>query len=288
MSAQRKPGLYRQLRVTGRPLTRSYSDYTTEVLEAELQAAISEGFVDAIPEDPGATQQRPAAARKIEPELSPPAEFFGLPEPAPAPAPQPVAAQADVPQTPWGPEDQPAPAPRQQPATVPVSSQPDPEELPGQRLNTAAPDEVIRVDELGRKWHQEEVRKPAFPKPRGRRVLQYTETGVATQTVQNGEYVETFEVAGNQPQRPAQVKITLPSYQVGIYTDPRFPFKIHCYDGREGFDLQDVQAYFGGAELVPASVKRVYIENALCYDIRSVIRTIESEYRQLQLMGKIK
>lgn len=193
--------------------------------------------------------QEPAAGPQDD---QPPQSFFGLEKPAPAPA------------------------------------GPDPEELPGQRLNTSTPDDVIRVDERGRKWHQEEVRKPAYPKPRGRRVLTYTDTGVRTETVKNGEYIESFEVAGNENSRPAEVKITLPSYQVGIYTDPRFPFKIHCYDGREGFDLSEVQAYFGGSELVPETVRRVYVENVLCYDIRSVVRTIQAEHRQLQLTGRIK
>jgi hypothetical protein len=82
------------------------------------------------------------------------------------------------------------------------------------------------------------------------------------------------------------VKITLPSYQVGIYKDPRFPFKIHTYNGREGFNLFEVEHYYGGSELVPATCKRVYIENDLCYDVRSVIQSIQNEYRQLQLMGK--
>jgi hypothetical protein len=171
---------------------------------------------------------------------------------------------------------------------LPETQQPDPNEMPSQRLNTQAEDEVIRVDELGRKWYQEEVRKPAYPKPRGRRVLKYVETGVDTRTVQNGEYVETFEVAGNRAGVPAEVKITLPSYQVGIYKDPRFPFRIHCYNGREGFDLFDVEEFYGGSELVPAPVKRVYIENDLCYDIRSVIRAITDEHRALMLSGRIK
>jgi hypothetical protein len=163
---------------------------------------------------------------------------------------------------------------------------PDPDEMPGQRLNKGY-DEPIRVDEEGRVWFQEEVRKPAYPKPRGRRVLKYTDTGVKTETVQNGEYIETFEVAGVDPGRPAEVKITLPSYQVGIYKDPRFPFRIHCYNQREGFDLFEVQDFYGGAELVPETCKRVYIENDLCYDVRSVVRTIANEHRQLQLQGKI-
>lgn len=171
---------------------------------------------------------------------------------------------------------------------APPRSTQDPEEMPGQRLNTQNPDEPIRIDEQGRAWFQEEVRKPAFPKPRGRRVLKYLDTGTVTETVKNGEYVETFEVAGKGTGKPAEVKITLPSYQVGIYKDPRFPFRIHCYDGREGFDLFEVQNYYGGSELVPPQVKRVYIENDLCYDIRSVVRAIQDEHRQLMLSGRLK
>lgn len=167
-----------------------------------------------------------------------------------------------------------------------VSNQPDPNEMPSQRLNTQGEDEVLRVDDQGREWLQEEVRKPAYPKPRGRRVLTYTETGTEQQTVKNGEYIETFEVAGKGAGRAAEVKITLPSYQVGVYKDPRFPFKIHCYDGREGFDLAQVEEFYGGPELVPSAVKRIYIENVLCYDIRTVIRAIDAEHRHLQLTGK--
>jgi hypothetical protein len=174
---------------------------------------------------------------------------------------------------------------------LPVDEQPPPRqdpELPGQRLNTKDPDEVIRVDEQGREWLQEEVRKPAYPKPRGRRVLTYVDTGVKTETVKAGDYVETFEVAGERQGRPAEVKITLPSYQVGIYRDRRFPFKVHCYNGREGFDLFEVNEYYGGPELVPPTVKRIYIENDLCYDIRSVVQAINAEARALQLSGRLK
>lgn len=168
-----------------------------------------------------------------------------------------------------------------------LDAEPAPPEGQQKKFSGEVPLEVLRVDEQGRQWYQEEVRKPAYPKPRGRRVLTYLESGVEKQTVRNGDYVETFEVAGNLPTRPAEVKITLPSYQVGVYKDPRFPFKIHCYDGREGFDLFDVQNFYGGAELVPPVVKRVYIENVLCYDIRTVIRAINDEHRHLQLTGRI-
>ena len=182
-------------------------------------------------------------------------------------------------------EPPPSPPPVLPPAP-PRASEPDPEELPGQRLNTKTDDEVIRVDDQGRMWLQEEVRKPAYPKPRGRRVLTYMETGVQKETVQNGEYMETFEVAGKSSPRASEVKITLPSYQVGIYKDPRFPFRIHTYDGREGFNLFEVQDYYGGAELVPPVCKRVYIENDLCYDVRSVVQAINDEYRHLQMIGR--
>jgi hypothetical protein len=182
----------------------------------------------------------------------------------------------------------PLPTPEERPYMgAPLQDKADPEEMPGQRLNTIADDEPIRIDEQGRAWFQEEVRKPAYPKPRGRRVLKYIDRGVMTETVQNGEYVETFEVAGVGAPHPAEVKITLPSYQVGIYKDPRFPFRIHVYNEREGFNLFEVHDFYGGAELVPAECKRVYIENDLCYDVRSVVRAIQNEHRQLQLMGKV-
>lgn len=173
------------------------------------------------------------------------------------------------------------PAPR-----APVGPR-NPEEMPGQRQNTLREDEPLRIDpETGFAWYQEEVQKPAYPKPRGRRVLQYMESGVEEKTIQDGQYIETFEVAGRGVKVPAEVKITLPSYQVGIYKDPRFPFKIHTYNGLQGFDLFEVQDYYGGAEMVPDSVKRIYVEGSLCYDMRTVIRDIQTQYRQLQLQGK--
>ena len=243
-----KSDLYNQLKASGRPLTTSYAQYTVAQLQAEL--GISEGQLEDVP-TPAPQRPDPALDALFEAMNNPPE-----PELSESPAPS-VRAQ-------------------------------DPEEMPGQRLNTKPEDEPIRVDEQGRIWYQEEVLKPAYPKPRGRRVLTYMDRGAVTETVQNGEYVETFEVAGKGAGKPAEVKITLPSYQVGIYKDPRFPFKIHCYNGREGFDLFEVAEYFGGTELVPEEVKRIYIENDLCYDIRSVVRAIQNAYRQLQLTGRIK
>ena len=81
--------------------------------------------------------------------------------------------------------------------------------------------------------------------------------------------------------------ISIQSYQVGIYRDPRYPFKVITYNGREGFDYIEVEEYYGGAELVPPICKRVYVENVLCYDMRSVIRAINEEFRQLSLSGQI-
>src|SRR5690606_38416308 len=107
-----------------------------------------------------------------------------------------------------------------------------PDTVAGLRTNTHGPDDPIRVDENGLIWYQDEVRKAAFPKPRGRRVLKYNDPGVKTVTVRNGEYLETFEMPGEGVGRPSEARITLPSYQVGIYKDPKLPFKIVTYDGQ--------------------------------------------------------
>ena len=243
------------------PLTTSYASYTVEELQAELRAAGIQVEEVQLPDPEPAVEA---------PDLLLPDDDGPPTEPLP-----PVTHSAGT-----------VAAPTPQPAPIPQRSA-DPNEMPGQRLNTQPEDEPIRIDEMGRAWYQEEVRKPSYPKPRGRRVLKYMERGVKTETVQNGEYVETFEVAGVGAAHPAEVKITLPSYQVGIYRDPRFPFKIHCYGDREGFDLFQVQEFYGGAELVPEVCKRIYVENDLCYDIRSVVRAIQTEHRQLQLMGKL-
>ena len=171
---------------------------------------------------------------------------------------------------------------------VPPIAPRNPDEMAGERQHVGELEPIRTDPETGFVWFQEEVQKPAFPKSRGRRVLRYDDPGVQTQTVTNGQYTETFEVAGDPRQaRPAEIKITLPSYQVGIYQDPRLPFKIHTYGGRNGFSLDDVLNYYGGADLVPSEIKRVYVENDLCYDVRTTIRAIESEYRRLQLAGKV-
>ena len=185
-------------------------------------------------------------------------EELGLPEPDPEPvaAPEPVSAAT-------------------------LETVPD---LPGAHQNVVDEDTPLFTDEAGLVWYQKEIPKPATPRPRGRRVLRYRDTGAVQTVVQNGQFTEAFEVAGDRNIQ-SEVKITLPSYQVGVYRDPRYPFKIHTYAGVRGFDLFEVEEFYGGSDLVPAEIKRIYVDTVLCFDMRTTIRTIEDEYRKLQLNG---
>jgi hypothetical protein len=266
MSQSEKAAYYKALKDSGVEFSKHYREYSTDELKAaytkltegQQQQAHDPDFqqLEFPPQQRPTNPPPPAPSTPIDsPEEEAPSDFFGLQRP-----------------------EQPKPPIR--PA--------DPEEMAGQRQNSQDLTEPIRTDEQGRVWFQEEVRKPAFPKPRGRRVLTYMDTGVEQQTVKSGEFVETFEVAGRGVPRATEVKITLPSYQVGIFKDPRFPFRVHIYNDVMGFDLFEVQDYYGGAELVPAECKRMYVENVLCYDIRTTVRAIEAEYRRLQLAGQIK
>lgn len=182
-------------------------------------------------------------------------------------------------------EQAPQPEPEHQPAP-----QPEPPKLP-EEVSAASyvpniEESPLRTDDEGRVWFREEVRKPATPAPRARRRLTYIDTGVREEKVIDGRYVETVEVAGDR-QTTEMVKITMPSYQVGVYLDPRFPFKVHVYNEARGFDLFDVQKFYGGGDLVPPEVLRLYVGNDLCYDIRTTIRAIQSEFRQQQMRGVI-
>lgn len=164
----------------------------------------------------------------------------------------------------------------------------DMDEHAGVTQNTHAPDEPVRTDEHGNVWYRTEVRKPAHTKPRGRRVQRYTSAVVKQQTIKGSDgYTETFEVEGDRGGLPVttEVKVTLPSYQTGIYKAPHLPFKIHTYAGVTGFDLEDVQAYYGGRELVPSEIKRKYVANDLCFDIQTVINAIKNEFRE-RVLGK--
>ena len=177
------------------------------------------------------------------------------------------------------------PLPGQEPFEF-EEEEPAPATYGGMRAYSKTDEEPIRVDPVtGFVWFRDEVRKPAYPRPRARRKLQYVDSGSKkVQSTENGRLVESFEVAGDEHQLN-EVKITLPSYQVGVYLDKRFPFKIHIYNDVKGFDLFDVQEFYGGADLVPADVKRIYVSNDLCYDMRSTIRAIEAEARHLEEKG---
>lgn len=264
--------MYNALKNAGIPLDKHYREYS----EADLRPAYEK-----LMEHQAAQEQADSVnAEHFPPDTAPPdpeaAAFFGY-QPSPTPvAGAPVAGEGYA-----------EPEPTPQPSYTGVASR-DPEEFAGQRQNTNPNAlEPIRTDEHGRVWYQEEVLKPAYAKPRGRRVLQYQDSGVEKKTVKTGDFTESFEVAGTGPARVSEVKITLPSYQVGIFKDPRFPFRVHTYAGNNGFDLFEVQEFYGGAELVPAEIKRIYVENVLCYDIRTTVRAIETEARQLQLQNRI-
>lgn len=264
MSAAEKGFYFRRLKGAGVTLDRHYRTYTTaELVEADTMA-VENGLLLAPTEQELAEltervhkkkpREAPVAQEEADPEA---AAFFGYSEPEPLPQVEAVAP-----------------------------ARPELGELAGERQNTKAPEDILFVDEEGRAWLQKEVLKPAFPKPRGRRVLRYADPGVVKQSAKEGEYTETFEVAGDPRNAvPSEIKITLPSYQVGIYRDPRFPFKVITYNGNSGFDRQEVENFYGGAELVPPVARRAYVENVLCYDMRSVIRAINEEFRQLQLAG---
>ena len=150
---------------------------------------------------------------------------------------------------------------------------------------THSRDDILEVDEQGLQWYQREVPKASYAKPRGRRVVRYEDPGVRTQTLRSSDgQTETFEVAGDPANaRTTEARITLPSYQTGIYRDPGLPFRIHTYQGARGFDLFDVEEYFGGPDLVPGDIRKVYVGMDLTYDIQTTIRSIEAAYRLIVL-----
>ncbi len=266
MSAAEKGFYYRRLKGAGVQLDRHFRNYTAaELIEADTMAVESGVLPPPTPEELAEVANR---LHKKKPRA----------EPIPAPV-----IEEPVPLAFLGLEE-PTPEPTLTPAPL---VRPDLGELAGERLNSKDPEDVIYTDDAGRQWLQKEVLKPAFPRPRGRRVLRYNDPGVVKKTEKEGQYTETFEVAGDMRNAtPSEIKITLPSYQVGICRDPRFPFKVITYNGREGFDRLEVEKFYGGHELVPPVAQRTYVENVLCYDMRSVIRAINDEYRQQQLTGR--
>ena len=143
-------------------------------------------------------------------------------------------------------------------------------------------DRPLRVDLQGRIWFRDDVPKPAIPRARMTRKTRYKDSGVKEERTyhDDGRIDEIYEVAGEES-RELTITTTLPSYQVGRYKDSRFPFMIHVYNQQQGFDYGDVIEYYGGRELVPGTIKTVYIGNMLCFHISSTVQTIENSYSQL-------
>ena len=185
------------------------------------------------------------------------------------------------------------------PAAPDVPAEPDVKEnvhgldlskFAGVTQNTHGPNDIVKVDEFGNQWLQVEVRKADGLRPRGRRVLRFENPAVKVSEVRGEDgTMESFEIPDtSKPTTPSEVRITLPSFQTGIYRSPSFPFRIHTYNGARGFDLEDVQNYYGGKDLVPSSVKKIYVYTDLCYDIPSVVSTIREEHARLVLNNSSK
>ena len=258
MSIQDKSKLWQELKAAGVTFNKHYRDYSVSELQGMTDRLHTQ---EEYQHEPGEPESPPAHGMSAEALLNDePYDGDWMSQSMPAAA----APAAPVLH---------APAPAE-----PIAS--------AEAYQASDEDSAIRVDpDTGFVWFREEVRKPAYAKPRARRVLRYIDSGTRQRTVSSGNYIETFEEAGNE-QRQGEVKITVPSFQVGVYKDPKLPFKIHVYNDVRGFDLFDVQKFYGGADLVPAGIKRVYVGNDLCYDMLTVIRTIEEEYNRLRLQGR--
>ena len=151
-------------------------------------------------------------------------------------------------------------------------------------LDHALPEgQPLRIDLSGRIWFRDEVAKPAVPKARMTRKSRYIDPGVkqVESYLPDGHLDEIYEVAGDS-HKELTITTTLPSWQVGKYHDPRFPFSVHVYNGETGFDFQEIVAYYGGRDLVPGTIKTLYVGNQLCYQISSARETIESQFHSLQ------
>lgn len=277
MSQGTKSGYYQALKAAGVKFERHYRDYSTEELAAAYGKLVQEsppGAVPPLPEPKAETPPPVPVARPNELEemqrqiaslagtIQQLAKIVTTPRPS---EPQPMRQEA--------PEVK-APEPEKFRGGL------DPTQHAGVTMNSHV-DRPIRVDEAGNQWFRNEVTKPGYAKARGRRVLRTTAEDTKLETITVNGYTETFEIPdGNSTPRPTEIKVTLPSYQTGIYKAPGMPFKIHTYQGARAFDWEDVNAYYGGADLVPTSIKHVYVSSDLCYDITTTIRAIEDEYRE--------
>lgn len=162
----------------------------------------------------------------------------------------------------------------------------DHDELPTQRRA----DEMtpIRTDERGRVWYQEEIQKSNLAKSRGYRIFREVGTGVKTVTLPADDegFTETIEVPDGT-RKPLEIKVGIPTWQVGIYKDPQLPFRVVEYRSKRGFLRQDVENYFGGADVLPEGIETDYVGNLIAYPIREVIVAIQREYNQLQKKGAV-
>lgn len=161
----------------------------------------------------------------------------------------------------------------------------DQDEVPTQRRTDDL--QPIRTDAAGRVWFQEEIVKSSLAKPRGYRVFREVGTGVKLETIDDGNgYTETIEVPDGS-RKPLEVKVGIPTWQVGIYKDPQFPFRVVEYRSARGFYRSDVEEFFGGADVLPENVKTSYVGNLMCYPIREVVVAINREFNQLQKRGSV-
>lgn len=277
MSQGDKSAVYQALKAAGKTPEGHYRDYTVAQLQ-EIAANFGVEVVlpakEAVPAKPDQIDEIKEQIAGLGSALTSLTQLLLLQNQRPAP--EPVRQGYAQPQVQSGPT--PPPQPRQ-------PTGPDPLLHAGVTLNTHAADEPVRVDEHGNRWFQNEVQKPGYAKPRGRRVLRYMDSGVKEETITTKDgYVETFEVPGDEQfAKPMEAKVTLPSHQTGIYLAPGMPFKIHVYQGAQGFDWDDVIAYYGSVDMVPDTIKRVYVSYDLCWDIPTTIRAVKDELRELEL-----
>lgn len=281
MSQGSKSAYYKAVKAGGVELDKHYREYTT----AELQSLAEAHGIDVdVPPAPSPTPARPDDVAELRQQLSGLGDVIAklaaiVVQQQAAPQPQQEQPKFPPPAAEYSSTGPLAEPPK--PAVKPAPAGLDPMQHAGVTLNTHAPDEPIRIDEHGNQWFQNEVNKPGYAKPRGRRIYRDVETGTTTETIKVGNYTETFEIPGDPSHtRPVEVKITLPSYQTGIYKAPGMPFKIHTYQGNRGFDWDDVNRFYGAADLVPDTIKRVYVSSDLCYDIQTTIRAINDEFRE--------
>lgn len=247
-------------------LDKSFVQYTeAELTELVQRYGLSDDEETIETEEPVSLTDYPSQVPLSRPE--PPR--VSRPQAAPRPAPQPV------------PQSQ-SPAALAAQLGVPLADRPA--ERAGLTFNSHGKDDPVRVDGQGRVWYQDEILKPAIPKPRMRRVVRTTTQGAVMKERRNadGTLDESFEVAGGES-RQMEIKVTLPSWQVGIYKDPRMPFKIHQYNGLRGFDFNEIVIFYGGIDLVPGTIKRTYVGGDLCFDIKSTRETMNKEHRDMML-----